>query len=63
MNAPMNAPLKTIDGSGDIAAMMHAMGAQARAAAAVQHPDIVQLHDLREHEGRGYWSGDRWTDW
>jgi glutamate-5-semialdehyde dehydrogenase len=33
MNAPMNAPLKTIDGSGDIAAMMHAMGAQARAAA------------------------------
>ena len=29
----MNAPLKTIDGSGDIAAMMHAMGAQARAAA------------------------------
>jgi glutamate-5-semialdehyde dehydrogenase len=29
----MNAPLKTIDGSGDIAAMMHTMGAQARAAA------------------------------
>jgi glutamate-5-semialdehyde dehydrogenase len=29
----MNAPLKTIDGSGDIAAMMQAMGAQARAAA------------------------------
>jgi glutamate-5-semialdehyde dehydrogenase len=28
----MNAPLKTIDGSGDIAAMMHTMGAQARAA-------------------------------
>ena len=18
---------------------------------------------FREHEGRGYWSGDRWTDW
>ena len=29
----MNAPLKTIDGSGDIAAMMRALGAQARAAA------------------------------
>jgi glutamate-5-semialdehyde dehydrogenase len=29
----MNAPLKTMDGSGDIAAMMHAMGARARAAA------------------------------
>jgi glutamate-5-semialdehyde dehydrogenase len=29
----MNAPLKTIDGSGDISAMMHAMGARARAAA------------------------------
>jgi glutamate-5-semialdehyde dehydrogenase len=29
----MNAPLKTIDRSGDIAAMMRAMGAQARAAA------------------------------
>jgi glutamate-5-semialdehyde dehydrogenase len=29
----MNAPLKTIDRSGDIAATMHAMGAQARAAA------------------------------
>jgi glutamate-5-semialdehyde dehydrogenase len=33
MNALVNAPLKTIDGSGDIAAMMQAMGAQARAAA------------------------------
>ena len=29
----MNAPLKTIDGAGDIAATMRAMGAQARAAA------------------------------
>jgi glutamate-5-semialdehyde dehydrogenase len=29
----MNAPLKSMDGSGDIAAMMHAMGAWARAAA------------------------------
>jgi glutamate-5-semialdehyde dehydrogenase len=29
----MNAPLKTVDGSGDIAAMMRTMGAQARAAA------------------------------
>ena len=29
----MNAPLKTMDGSGDIAAMMQAMGAWARAAA------------------------------
>jgi glutamate-5-semialdehyde dehydrogenase len=29
----MNAPLKTFDGSGDIAATMHAMGAKARAAA------------------------------
>jgi glutamate-5-semialdehyde dehydrogenase len=29
----MNAPLKTIDGSGDIAAMMRSMGTQARAAA------------------------------
>jgi glutamate-5-semialdehyde dehydrogenase len=29
----MNAPLKTIDGSGDITAMMHAMGTQARTAA------------------------------
>jgi glutamate-5-semialdehyde dehydrogenase len=29
----MNAPLKTIDGSGDIAAMMRGMGTQARAAA------------------------------
>jgi len=18
---------------------------------------------FREHEGRGYWSGDRWTEW
>jgi glutamate-5-semialdehyde dehydrogenase len=29
----MNAPLKTIDGSGDIAAIMHSMGTKARAAA------------------------------
>ena len=29
----MNAPLKTIDGSGDIAAIMRSMGIQARAAA------------------------------
>jgi hypothetical protein len=20
-------------------------------------------YSWREHEGRGYWSGDRWTDW
>ena len=32
----------------------------------VVHPDDWHHSDhvvVREHEGRGYWAGDRWTEW
>lgn len=36
------------------------------AARVVVHPDDWHHGDkvqIREHEGRGYWHGDRWTEW
>jgi hypothetical protein len=34
----------------------------------IVHPDSWRWEPrehfvFREHEGRGYWSGDRWTEW
>jgi len=34
----------------------------------IVHPDTWhwgagERYTFREHEGRGYWSGDRWRDW
>jgi hypothetical protein len=38
------------------------------AAAVIVHPDDWRWepsdnYSWREHEGRGYWNGDRWTEW
>ena len=38
------------------------------AAGVVVHPDdwrwgSHEHYSWREHEGRGYWHGDRWTEW
>ncbi len=54
--------------SGNVCWHAHASYDYPPSAHVIVHPDTWhwgpgEHYSFREHEGRGYWSGDRWTEW
>ena len=52
--------------SGDVCWHVHETYEYPPTAHIVVHEDAWKAGpsiQFREHEGRGYWSGDRWTEW
>lgn len=52
--------------SGRVCWHVHDRYSYPREARVVVHPDswhMSRRYTIREHEGRGYWRGDRWREW